>query len=172
MPDLDSLCTRSARRLCLIGWPIVAPARIVGVQGVVVNLSPDERAFLRRGLGEWWGPARCTDAFAVAMGFTSREHLHEDMTRLRDTLEAEQPLMPEDWRRLLLAVEVVFASDVVGSGLDWPTTTGFSDIESIGLLRGIQRKMPRWRPSFQFTVSEEGRAVISDPNRAAPDRRG
>lgn len=132
---------------------------------VVVNLTSEERTFLRHGLAEWWGPARCTDAFAVAMGFESREHLHDDIARLRDTLEVNGPLPPEDWRRLMLAVEVVFASDVVGSGLDWATTTGIPDTESIGLLRAIQRKMPRWRSSFQFTLSAEGKALISDAER-------
>ena len=132
---------------------------------VDVPLTADERTFLRHGVAEWWGPARCTDALAVALGFQNREHLHEEIQRLRDALEAASPMVPEDWRRLLLAVEVVFASDVVGSGLDWATTTGFSDQESIAVLRGIQRKMPRWRASFQFTTSEDGHATVLDAER-------
>ena len=37
--------------------------------------------------------------------------------------------------------ELVFASDLVGSGVDWATTTGFNDDETIRLLRSIQRKL-------------------------------
>jgi hypothetical protein len=71
----------------------------------------------------------------------------------------------DDWRRVLLSVEIVFASDVVGSGLDWRITSGISDEESVGLLRGLQRKLPRWRGSVQFTVQESGRVDITDPER-------
>jgi hypothetical protein len=50
-------------------------------------------------------------------------------------------LTPEDWRRALLATEIVFASDVVGAGTDWPITTGLSDQETITILRVIQTKI-------------------------------
>ncbi len=66
---------------------------------------------------------------------------------------------------MLLAVEIVFASDVVGSGLDWATTSGIPDEESIAILRRLQRKLPRWRGSFQFKVNDLGKAEILDPER-------
>jgi hypothetical protein len=113
---------------------------------------------------------------AIGMGFEGRDHLHEDVARLREALEVGEPLLHEDWRCVLLATEVVFVSDVVGSGLDWSITSGFSDSYSISLLRGIQRKMPRWRATFQFTLDQaecgevraavgQGQAVISEPER-------
>jgi hypothetical protein len=46
-----------------------------------------------------------------------------------------------DWARILLATEIVFASDLMGSGTEWRTTTGMTDEETINLLRGIQRKL-------------------------------
>lgn len=46
-----------------------------------------------------------------------------------------------DWTRALLASEIVFASDVVGAGVEWPTVTGWSDVETIELLRELQRKL-------------------------------
>jgi hypothetical protein len=134
-------------------------------EAVQVNLTTEERAFLRHGLAEWWGPARCTDQLAIGMGFEGRDHLHEDVARLREALKVGEPLSHEDWRRVLLATEVVFVSDVVGSGLDWSISSGFSDSDSIGLLRGIQRKMPRWRQTFQFTLDRQGEVVISEPER-------
>ncbi len=130
-----------------------------------VDLTHDERLLLRYGLNQWGGPARCTDAFALAMGFESRERLHQDLPRLIDALEAEAPLSSEDWRRVLLAIEVVFVSDVVGAGLDWSIVTGFSDELSIQRLRSIQRKMPRWRGSFQFDSGVDGKVQIRDADR-------
>ncbi|MFD2091298.1 hypothetical protein [Blastococcus deserti] len=53
-----------------------------------------------------------------------------------------QPLTRRDWARALLATEIVFASNLVGSGLDWSSTTGLSDEETIALLRTLQRKIP------------------------------
>lgn len=45
--------------------------------------------------------------------------------------------------RVLLATEISFASDLVGSGHDWMFTTGLSDEETLGVVRRIQRKMPK-----------------------------
>ena len=42
---------------------------------------------------------------------------------------------------MLILTEVVFVSDLVGSGVEWETTTGLSDEVTIRLLRGIQRKL-------------------------------
>lgn len=80
-------------------------------------------------------------------------------------IEAGEVLSSQDWRRVLLAAESVFASDVVGSGLDWPITTGIPDAEAIAILRGLQRKLPRWRGSVQFSTSDTGKVTISDPER-------
>lgn len=120
------------------------------------ELSADEFEFLRRALGEWGGPARPTDAFAIAMGFTSAARLSAECRALRDRIDGGESLLRDDARRVLLAIEIVFASDVVGSGHDWRYTTGFSDEESIQHLRGIQKKAGRahhqsgsWRPRPQ-----------------------
>ncbi|MDM7888577.1 hypothetical protein QUG98_08930 [Curtobacterium sp. RHCJP20] len=49
----------------------------------------------------------------------------------------------DDWRRTLLATEVVFASDIVGSGIEWETATGVRDATALQLLRSLQRKLAR-----------------------------
>ncbi|WP_409464828.1 hypothetical protein [Amycolatopsis sp. GA6-003] len=110
---------------------------------VSVELADDEREVLRRGLAEWGGPASCTEALAVAMGFRSVADLLEDGRRLRTALAASEPLSPQDWRRVVAATEIVFASDVFGSGLDWSITTGFSDEQTINILRRLQRTIGR-----------------------------
>lgn len=96
------------------------------------------------------------------MGFTNRVRLSSELGRLMTAVEGRDALTLEDWQRVLVATEVVFASDVFGSGLDWSTTTGFSDADTIALLRAVQRKMPRWRSSYQFGVADDGQVTIHD----------
>lgn len=99
------------------------------------------------------------------MGFTSAESLSREAWALWTRIEAGEALTVGEWRQALLAVEVVFASDVVGSGLDWRITSGISDEESIAILRALQRKLPRWRGSVQFTTDDAGKVTISEPER-------
>lgn len=78
------------------------------------------------------------------MGFVSTEDLWRgEGRRLREALDGGEPLTRSQWRKAVLATEIVFASDVVGSGWDWSITTGLSDEETIKLLRVVQRKVAR-----------------------------
>jgi hypothetical protein len=108
---------------------------------MVVELTDDERRLLTAGLTEWLGAARCSDAFALAMGFEDRADLFLQTKRLAAALRATQALTPREWTSVLLATEIVFVSAVVGSGLDWRSTVGLSDEETIHRLRALQRKM-------------------------------
>ena len=96
---------------------------------------------LKRGLLEWGGPAHCTDAMAVAMGFASVRDLFDESHRILDDLAAKRPLSRLDWTRTLLATEIAFASDVMGSGVEWPVTTGLEDWRTLQHLRQLQRKL-------------------------------
>jgi hypothetical protein len=108
---------------------------------VEFELTAEERFLLSRGLAEWGGPAYCTDALAVAMGFDSVADLAVQSDRLLRSLDAREPLSRWDWTRVLLATEIVFVSDVVGSGVEWETTTGLADARSLEVLRDLQRKL-------------------------------
>lgn len=110
---------------------------------VSVELAGDEREVLRQGMAVWGGPSSCTEALAVAMGFKSVADLLKDGRRLRAALAVSEPLSPQDWRRVMAATEIVFASEVFGSGLDWSITTGFSDEQTIKILRRLQRTIGR-----------------------------
>lgn len=132
---------------------------------IEVTLDDDELRFLRAALLDWGGPASPTDEIAAALGFATAAQVSQGTWELWQRIEQERALPPEDWRRVLLAVEIVFASDVVGSGLDWATTSGIPDDESIALLRRLQRKLPRWRASFQFKVNDSGNAEVLEPDR-------
>jgi hypothetical protein len=109
----------------------------------VGDLTDEERHVLARGLAEWGGPAHCTDALAAAMDFESVEVLLEEARRMKPLIRDGQPLSSRDWRRALISTEIVFASDVFGSGCDWSITTGISDEDTIRILRSLQRKIAR-----------------------------
>ncbi|MDR7166167.1 hypothetical protein J2X12_004221 [Pseudarthrobacter oxydans] len=105
------------------------------------DLTDDERELLRRGLLEWGGPASPTNSMAVAMGFRDIKDLLKEGCRIGADISEGRPLTYADWHRALLATEIVFASDVVGSGVDCSTTTGLEDEETIRMLRSLQRKI-------------------------------
>lgn len=128
---------------------------------VQVDLTKDERRVLEVGLIEWGGPAACTNEMALAMGFKGVLDLFDDGQRLANSIRDDAPLSGRDWTRALLATEIVFASNVIGSGLDWRSTTGFDDVVTIGLLRSLQRKLGGLRdlPGTRPRRDERGRIL-------------
>jgi hypothetical protein len=106
-------------------------------------LAEYEVELLGRALLEWGGPAHCSDQLAVGMGFAGERDLLDQCRRLRKALGEDTPLGAADWARTLLAAEIVFVSDLVGSGVEWRTTTGRDDETTIRTLRVIQRKLAR-----------------------------
>lgn len=105
------------------------------------TITDDEVDLLRAGLREWGGPASLTDSMAIAIGFASTADFFVQSQRMLESLAHGTPMPFADWRRALLATEVVFASDVVGSGIEWETTTGIRDVDALRLLRSVQRKI-------------------------------
>jgi len=110
-------------------------------EAIEITLTDKERRILLAGLLEWGGPAHPTEELAAAMGFKSVEDLLSQRDRLAQALVRKEPLTRLDWGRTLLATELAFVSDLIGSGVEWSTTTGLSDPESMKLLRAVQRKM-------------------------------
>ncbi|MDM8083312.1 hypothetical protein QUV83_00845 [Cellulomonas cellasea] len=108
-----------------------------------MEFTDEERAVLRAGLNEWGGPANPSDAIAITMGFTGVADLFAERDRLVAQIRARVPASRADTDRAIAATELAFVSDRVGSGVEWETTTGFSDAETIRRLRSIQRKVQR-----------------------------
>ncbi len=106
-------------------------------------LTEDEVGLLRSGLNEWGGSANLTDVLAEALGFTSTDDFFEQSRRVGAVLDRGGPMPIDDWRRTLLATEVVFASDIVESGIEWETATGVRDATALQLLRSLQRGLAR-----------------------------
>ena len=86
-------------------------------------------------------PPTALTAMARAMGFQSVANLLGEGDRIVNDIEARRPLTRRDWTRALLATEIVFASDVLGSGVEWPATTGLDDVETLRTLRRLQLKL-------------------------------
>lgn len=105
---------------------------------VTVSLTKDQIQLLVHGLVAWDGPARSSEEMARAMGFNDGDHLSEDRKRIAADVRSGRALTRRDWTRALLATEVAFASDVVGSGIEWSTATGMDDDATLRVLRGIQ----------------------------------
>ncbi|MEV7399262.1 hypothetical protein AB0N93_02465 [Streptomyces sp. NPDC091267] len=88
------------------------------------------------------------------MGFVDAQDLVDRTDLLRDALGVDAPLSPADWARVLLATEIVFVSDLAGTGVEWPSTTGLADEPTIRMLRSVQRKLGRTvRPYYGKTPS-------------------
>jgi hypothetical protein len=126
---------------------------------IEVELDESERKLLTWGIIEWGGPATPTEEFAVAMGFQSIDDMFAESPRLTAALDAREPMTRFDWCRVLLATEIVFASNIVGSGMDWCITSGVSDVDSLVTLRRVQRKLTR-----------EVRGLIGNGFGSRPDR--
>ncbi len=77
------------------------------------------------------------------MGFAGVSDMFAEQRRPIDTIESSLAMSRFDWLRVLLATEIVFASDLVGSGRDWSITTGLPDDQTLVTLRSIQRKVTR-----------------------------
>jgi hypothetical protein len=111
------------------------------MRGMDVELSEDEKRLLSEGLLQWGGPAKLTDQLAVAMGFQGVSDFFAQADRVRAVIESAEPLSALDATRALAATEIVFASDIFGAGVEWPTVTGLTDEETIHVLRRLQRKL-------------------------------
>lgn len=82
-----------------------------------------------------------TSELAAFMGYNGADLMAKDLRRLTETLRSTGPMTVDDWTHALAATEIAFASEVWGSGLDWPIIWGLEDAETISSLRSIQRKL-------------------------------
>jgi hypothetical protein len=118
---------------------------------VTVDLDVRERELLSAGLDGWSGTARPTDALAVALGFTDVTHLLEEADRIGTLVRDGAAVSCLDAARALAATEIAFSSDVFGAGVEWETTSGLSDVDTIRTLRVLQRKL-----ASEYNVAADG----------------
>jgi hypothetical protein len=108
---------------------------------VAVDLTDDERNFIRQTLRQWESSASGQPFPFQVLGLASWDEFGELTLRLEHAVTDGEPLTDLDWARVLFLTEVTWASDLIGSGLDFDVVTSFSDAEALGLLRGLQRKI-------------------------------
>jgi hypothetical protein len=134
----------------------IARARIVAAQSgvgptigwmrssselVAVDLTSDERSFIQHAMYQWQFSATATPFPIHVLGLSNWEEFDELTGRLSYAIIGGQALTSLDWARVLYLTECSWASEMVGAGLDFATVSGFSDMEAVSLLRGLQRKI-------------------------------
>lgn len=108
----------------------------------MMSLSPTRSAICSAagsmsGQGQRTAPKR----WRPALGFASVDDLIQEGSRIATDIAAGRSLTRRDWTRALLATEVVFVSNVIGSGHDWPSTTGLDDGTTLRTLRDLQLRL-------------------------------
>jgi len=82
-----------------------------------------------------------TNELARTIWFTDSDDFGANRDRLRQTIENEEPLSPNDWHRALAATEFGFISWVLGAGGDWKIVSGIDDHAALDRIRSIQQKL-------------------------------
>jgi hypothetical protein len=108
---------------------------------VAVDLTEDERDFIRQTLHQWESSASGQPFPFQALGLLTWEEFGELTVRLERAVTDGEPLADLDWARVLFLTEITWASSLIGAGLDFDVVTRFSDTEAVTLLRGLQRKI-------------------------------
>lgn len=104
-----------------------------------IELTDDERDLLSHGLNEYGGSIQYKPILTRALGLPDRASFEALLHRLRRAIGRKEPLSKVDWARAVFLTEVSWASNLVGSGLDF--RTNFHDDEAAPLMRAIQRKV-------------------------------
>jgi hypothetical protein len=113
-----------------------------------IELAEAEVDFLDWGLRVWDGRAYPSRGFMKALGFADGHALVDATEAFPYALRNREPLSRSDWTLALLLVEVGFASDINGAGLEWRGTTGISDQDAMLSLRPVQQKLIDVRQRF------------------------
>lgn len=109
----------------------------------MVSLTRSERNLLAQGVLQWGGPTYPSAALAVALHCDGVEALEAEGFRLCDKLRGHEALSDEEVIFALVSTELNFASDRWGAGDEWETVSGYSDAETLEMLRQLQAKVGR-----------------------------
>jgi hypothetical protein len=104
-----------------------------------IELTDDERDLLSHGLNEYGGSIQYKPVMTRALGLPDRDSFDALLDRLRRAIWRKEPLSKLDWARAVFLTEVSWASNLVGSGLDF--RSNFHDDEAAPLIRSIQSKI-------------------------------
>ena len=127
---------------------------------VEVRLAPAELSLVEAALHELGGTASGTTMRSILTGAPDGRDSYRRRDQLLSLIRAGAPMTRMEWTRVLLFTELAFASDMIGSGVEWPIVTGLDDLESIVALRLLQRQL------VGVVASEAG---VADLLRADPE---
>ena len=112
---------------------------------VAVDLTDDERDFIRQAMHQWESSASRQPFPFQVLALSTWEGFGKLTLRLERAVTDGEALTNLDWAQVLFLTEVTGASDLIGSGLDFDVVTSFSDTGAVTLLRGLQRKIGGFR---------------------------
>ena len=107
-----------------------------------IDLTDDERMLLCQGLNEYGGPIRNQLVMVRALGLSDQASFDTVVGRLLTAISRKEALSKLDWARAVFLTEVSWASNLVGSGLDFATSV--RDEKAVPLIRSIQWKIGRY----------------------------
>ncbi|MGB9304626.1 MAG: hypothetical protein WCB92_13410 [Mycobacterium sp.] len=141
---------------------------------VAIDLDEDERQFMVQGLSEYFGSAKkAIPLLAAFVGVSSAHEFQALVWRLLEAVDNSRPLSRLDWLLALVLTEIAWASDLVGSGIEF--TDHYRDEEVMPLLRMIQRQVmcPEWREllmdNAKVATQSTGLESITEPELVAID---
>lgn len=120
---------------------------------IAIDLTDDERMLLSQGLNEYGGPIRNQLVMVRALGLPDRASFDTLVDRLHTAISRMEPLSKLDWARAVFLTEVSWASNLVGSGLDFATSV--RDENAAPLMRSIQRKIGRYGVGGSLLIPEQ-----------------
>ncbi|SOJ54748.1 hypothetical protein MSIMFB_02241 [Mycobacterium simulans] len=134
-------------------------------QLITIDLTDDERDFMLGVLSEFGGPAGYTPFPIKILGISTADEFDELLIRLRKAIWHSEPLSALDWARAQLLTETCWASDLIGSGLDFGTS--YRDEQAAPLLRSIQRKLRRYPLASALFPDNGGRRTYAETQESA-----
>lgn len=110
---------------------------------VSIELSDAESDYLTTGLVEWGGPVAMTDPLARVIGFDDAAQFYQFAREMVGRVAGARmvSLTRDEWRSVLIASEINFASDVLGTGTEWEDFSAFTEEETLLAMRTLQRKL-------------------------------
>ncbi len=85
---------------------------------IALRFDHDEREFFARVLEESGGPAQVTDPLAVFVGFADANDMVKRCHDIAARVDLEEYIAEVGLKRNQLACEILFSSDIYGSGFD------------------------------------------------------
>ena len=135
---------------------------------IAIDLTDDERKFMVTALNEFGGTASYTPFPIKILGVSTADEFDELLIRLRRAIMRKDALSEIDWARALLLTETCWASNLIGSGLDYGTG---GDDKALPLLRSIQRKLVRYPLRSALFPDNGGRRTYAQIQASAHEHR-